>query len=237
MKRSRVSAEESPVKKHRKDSIPVSPYTPYPLIPSDSPSNPFKRTSHVVSLPPVSSFRKHIPLRFQLHRRSIGFANGGVHRIVQVPLNYTFTHLRALIAWLFHVPAKHTNGKAGKEDYLFEIKTNVIMHAPRLKPGIIKSAETSVKLSHSKDPCRSSDLDELEGDQDDQYGDDLDDGEGDWIWGDEEDYTLDHVWVTGLKADRAIIYVTHSLQSISRPLLTYFTSTAPLSLYPSTHYC
>ena len=94
------------------------------------------------------------------------------------------------------------------------------MQAPRLKPGIIKSSDTSVKLSHPKDPRRSRDLDELEGDQseDDQFGDDLDDGEGDWIWADEEDYTLDHVWVTGLKADMAIIYVTHSLLSVSLAL-------------------
>jgi len=208
----------SPVKRPRKDSFPATPYTPYPQQPSDSPSNPFKRKTRVDSLPLISSFRKHIPLRFQFHRCGLGFRKGGVHRIVQVPLNYSFTHLRALIAWLFDVPAKSSNGKAGEEDYLFEVKTNTTMESMHSKPGMIKCGETPVKLSNSKDPSRrrfatdADDQDELERDQnEDEFRENLDDDSGDWVWADEEDYTLGHVWVTGLQADRGIIYVKWSL--------------------------
>jgi hypothetical protein len=220
MKRARDPEQrtDSPVKRTRL----AIPYTPYPLHPSDSPSNPFKRKTTVVdTLPSISSFRKHIPLRFQFNRRGVGFRKGGVHRIVQVPLNYTFTHLRALIAWLFGVPAKCTNGKAGREDYLFEVKTDVAMASTRSKPGIIKSGHTSVKLCKFKDPWRrqlskdADDRDELEGEQsgedDEGFGDNVDDD--DCIWADEEDYTLGHVWATGLQADRGIIYVSCSLSS------------------------
>jgi len=91
------------------------------------------------------------------------------------------------------------------------------MESMRSKPGMIKCGETSVKLSSSKDPSRrrfatdADDQDELEGDQsEDEFGEGLDDDSGDWVWADEEDYTLGHVWVTGLQADRGIIYVMWS---------------------------
>ena len=84
------------------------------------------------------------------------------------------------------------------------------MEAMRSKPGMIKCGETSFKLSNSKDPRRSrfANQDELDGDQSEGDADEnLDDDSGDWIWADEEDYTLGHVWATGLQADRGIIYV------------------------------
>jgi hypothetical protein len=92
------------------------------------------------------------------------------------------------------------------------------MEATRSKPGMIKRGETSVKLCYSKDPWRTrttsdaDDQDELEGDQSEGDADEnLDDDSGDWIWADEDDYTLGHVWVTGLQTDRGIIYVNHRL--------------------------
>ncbi|KAL0577962.1 hypothetical protein V5O48_004034 [Marasmius crinis-equi] len=78
--------------------------TPYPLAPYDSPSNPFgRRRSLVVMLPPQTSFRRHVPLRFQFIHSGSGakWKGGGVYRVVQVPLSYTFRHLRILISWLF----------------------------------------------------------------------------------------------------------------------------------------
>jgi hypothetical protein len=233
MKRGRETEARtsSPVKRPRRDSFPATPYTPYPQHPSDSPSNPFKRKTKVDSLPSISSFRKHIPLRFQFHRCGLGFRKGGFHRIVQVPLDYTFAHLRALIAWLFDVPAKYSNGKAGGEDYLFEVKTNLTMEAMRTKPGMIKSGDTSVKLSNSKDPGRrrfpkdADDQDELEGEQsegDDEFGEHFDDNSGDWVWADEEDYTLGHVWAAGLQVDRGIIYVKWLSQALFLSFLTCF---------------
>ncbi|KAL0575610.1 hypothetical protein V5O48_006371 [Marasmius crinis-equi] len=81
--------------------------TPYPPIPYDSPSNPFgRRRSLAIALPPRTSFRRHVTLRFQFIRSASGsgsakWKDGGVYRVVQVPLSYTFRHLRILIAWLF----------------------------------------------------------------------------------------------------------------------------------------
>lgn len=115
------------------------------------------------------------------------------------------------------MPAKRANGKAGKENYLFEVKTNITMEATRSKPGVIKCGETSVKVSYSKDPWRrrlaqdADNHDELEEDRseedEDQFGENVNEDSGDWIGADEDDYTLSHVWVTGVQADRGIIYV------------------------------
>ncbi len=66
---------------------------------------------------------------------------GGVFRTVRVPANYTFTHLRSLIAWLFDTPARH----APADEYLFEVKEKVAMYSMLYKPGQIKSGTTKVR--------------------------------------------------------------------------------------------
>ncbi|KAF7797658.1 hypothetical protein EIP86_008858 [Pleurotus ostreatoroseus] len=75
-------------------------------VPQDSPNNPFglKRSLIALELPPVTSFSQHRTLRFQLvdKERKVGRdTRGGVFRIVQVPLSYTFRHLHKLILFLF----------------------------------------------------------------------------------------------------------------------------------------
>ena len=147
----------------------------------------------------------------------MGFQKGGVYRIVQVPLNYPFTHLRALIAWLFDTPAKCTHSKALEEEYLFEVKTKIAMESTLMKPGMIKSGVTSVKVSNAKDPWRKrygrdlDDEDELSSESEldeDEFTGSLEDESDDLIWADEEEYTIGHVWNTGVQADRGIIYVS-----------------------------
>ncbi|KAF9523272.1 hypothetical protein CPB83DRAFT_863147 [Crepidotus variabilis] len=195
-------------------ATPATPYTPFPLHPSDSPSNPFKKKKNVETLPPISSFSKHIALRFQMHRRGVGFQKGGVHRIVQVPLNYTFTHLRALISWLFDTPVKCTNGKGGEEEYLFEVKKSIVAESMFTKPGMIRSGTTTIKLSNTRDPwrkrygCDLDEEDELINEESETDADEDADEEdpGEWVWQDEEEYTLGHVWITGVRADRGVIY-------------------------------
>ena len=79
-------------------------------VSKDSPTNPFglKRSLTALELPRPTGFGKHICLRLQLvdsrpnpilgtKRRD----KDGVHRVVQVPLNYTFRHLHKLILFLF----------------------------------------------------------------------------------------------------------------------------------------
>src|SRR5689334_20603673 len=88
----------TPIKRVRLDDD-TSPASVY-LTPTDSPSNPFGRTlPRDPPLPPPTSFSRHLPLRFQVVRKKA--TKPDVYRIVQVPLNYTFTHLRAVLVWLF----------------------------------------------------------------------------------------------------------------------------------------
>lgn len=109
---------------HASQSSPIRPRafstfsTPFaytvrtPLsVPQDSPTNPFglKRSLAALELPRPTGFGKHICLRFQLvdsrPDRTLAAKRqdkeGGVYRVVQVPLNYTFRHLHKLILFLF----------------------------------------------------------------------------------------------------------------------------------------
>ena len=72
-------------------------------------------------------------------------------------MNYTFAHLRCLIAWLFDTPAHRANGKnrlGNAEDYLFEVKNKAKLYSPLYKPGQFKGGMTTVKLSNVCDPAR-----------------------------------------------------------------------------------
>ncbi|PPQ87680.1 hypothetical protein CVT25_011447 [Psilocybe cyanescens] len=203
-------------------ATPKTPYTPYPLHASDSPSNPFgrKRTERLIhTLPPISSFSKHAVLRFQFVRKGVSPRQGGVHRIVRVPMSYTFTHLRCLIAWLFETPATYAN--ATNEEYLFEVRSKVAVYSPLYKPGQIKSGVTTVKLSNMRDPGRwhslyglldeEDELSEGEGEEAERESelctdDGAEDESDEWRWADEEDFTLGHAFPRGIDAEIAIIY-------------------------------
>ncbi|KAF5336380.1 hypothetical protein D9611_006552 [Ephemerocybe angulata] len=193
--------------------------TPYPLRAYDSPSNPFGR-KHVQTLirtlPPPTSFSKHLALRFQFVRKGIpnrkGSKGGGVHRTVQVPLSYTFVHLRCLISYLFGKGARRSVGMGGDEqDHLFEVKNEVEPYSASYKPGQIKNGVTWAKLSSTRDPCRwqqEEEEDELEEevDEKEEEGKLLEEEHDDWEWQDEEDFTLLHVWPDGMDSESGIIY-------------------------------
>jgi len=136
-------------------------------------------------------------------------------------MNYTFAHLRCLIAWLFDTPAHYANGKNGlgdAEDYLFEVKTKAKLYSPLYKPGQLKGGVTTVKLSNVRDPGRwrsgygnGLEEDELSESEDEEMVDgesQADAEEVDCTWVDEEDYTLAHAWPTGLDPTTGIIYVS-----------------------------
>jgi hypothetical protein len=143
-----------------------------------------------------------------------------VFRVVRVPMNYTFAHLRCLIAWLFETPAHYANGKNGlgdAEDYLFEVKTKAKLYSPLYKPGQLKGGVTTVKSSNVRDPGRwrsgcgnGVEEDELSESEDEEMVDgesQVDAEEVDFTWVDEEDYTLAHAWPAGLVPTTGIIYV------------------------------
>ncbi|KAJ2919013.1 hypothetical protein MD484_g1441, partial [Candolleomyces efflorescens] len=195
----------------------------YPLQACDSPSNPFGRKhceSLIRKLPPSTSFSKHLALRFQFVRKGVPFNGGkpgGVCRVVQVPLSYTFVHLRCLISFLFDGPGTGTKGKrvAEDNDHLFEIKKDVEKYNVTYKPGQIKNGKTWAKLSSTRDPCRwraeENEIDEDDDDDEDideaeEAGRDFGEGDHDWEWKDEEDFTLEHAWPDGLNESRGIVY-------------------------------
>lgn len=155
------------------------------------------------TLPPASSFSKHLPLRFQL----VGAGDReGAWRIVQVPLNYTFRHLHRLILFLFGGgPDAPIKGRG----HLFEAHKRVIMYHALFKPGRIRFARTWAKLSSVRDPFRNG------AGADEAVEEECEDGE--WHWEAEEDLTLAHIWPKGGDLSRAITYVRirryHSLGS------------------------
>lgn len=209
-----------PQKRFRANAFPASssscPSTPayYPHTPSDSPTNPFGRIRKLVllgeemKLPKATSFSKHLPLRLQLVRNGKGASSGeGTYRIVQVPLNYTFRHLHKLLLFVFGVPPppvpadsssslststaptspQDTSSSSG-DSHLFEVLHSIRTYKPStIRPGHIKSSSTWAKLSSARHPFEE-------------------DGE-DWMWQDEEDFTLSHVWPEGGDLARGLIYV------------------------------
>ncbi|KAF7761697.1 hypothetical protein Agabi119p4_9689 [Agaricus bisporus var. burnettii] len=203
-----------------------TPRTPYPSRPSDSPGNPFgrKRTRHLTrTLPESTSFSKHLPLRFQFIRTGSNSSprQGGVYRVVQVPLSYTFTHLRCLIAWLYRGLPDQTN----RDEHLFEVQKDATTYSSLYKPGQVKSGQTWAKLSSSQNPYRyrknyfNDDEEDTEEDElssgtegDGKKDDDVCEDEEfeDWKWEDEEEFTIGHAWPKGPDLERAIIY-HHSL--------------------------
>ncbi|KAF8345392.1 hypothetical protein F5887DRAFT_1158904 [Amanita rubescens] len=206
--------------KHALDSAPETPSKrrcnalsapALPARPSDSPSNPFgrKRVRTLVrSLPPPTSFSKHLPLRFQLVRTDRPYSRlyNDVHRIVQIPTNYTIMHLRCLIALLF---GGSRSSLLQGEDHSFEVKRKIQLYSTVYKPGQVKSGQTWAKLSSAKDPCRyrpESSLAKEEGASGVGKGDGGEEESGEWKWHAEEDFTLERAWPKGRELYRAIVY-------------------------------
>ncbi|KAF8828249.1 hypothetical protein HHX47_DHR4000795 [Lentinula edodes] len=223
--------------------FPSSSSTPFPLYPSDSPSNPFGRTRTLsASLPSKSSYGRHLPLRFQFFRHGTNRDKEGVYRVVQVPLSYNFKHLRTLIAFLFGgQPGKSTDEEDERTGHLFEIRKKVVMYSNLYKPGTIRSSETSVRLSSSRDPYRykqewdygvhwreDDEFDNEDEDEEDELSEEIENGQAQARWEAEEDYTLGHVWKPAINGEipddkSAIVYFHSSLSDSECPVQVQIT--------------
>ncbi|KAF8881799.1 hypothetical protein BD779DRAFT_1545378 [Infundibulicybe gibba] len=171
--------------------LPTTPHTPaaYPARVSDSPGNPFgrkRRQTLARGLPASTAFSKHLALRFQVIRPQPQRVRGrrrlrveNVHRVVQVPLSYTFGHVRHVVGFLF--PGV-TEG-----EHVFEVREEA-----RVTGGAVRGGEVWVKVSSVRDPCERGEDDEG------------DSGAEGWTWQAEDDFTLGHVWPGDLT--RAIIF-------------------------------
>ncbi|KAI6006487.1 hypothetical protein F5J12DRAFT_94756 [Pisolithus orientalis] len=233
-KRRQLSSPLPPSSPCASSSVLATPRTlPRPwTIPADSPTNPFgriRRFTHGTTLPPPTSFGRHISLRFQLvHPRADGreFNRDGVYRIVQVPLNYTLSHLRKLIAYIFdpatddeivapynlrrvsnRLTAILSSSKdKGKARELFPVSPEPVGHLFEVQKvaivgqhGVIKSGHTWAKSSTARDPYHYPG-------NDSQGSVFLDDESDDWRWVAEEDLELTKAWPKGCDLSKAIIY-------------------------------
>ncbi|KAI0766292.1 hypothetical protein BC629DRAFT_1539185 [Irpex lacteus] len=216
------------------DSSPYALRTPY-SAPTDSPSNPFglKRSLYALDLPKVSSFSRHTPIRMQvvIDGDTARRTRGGVHRVVQIPNNYTFRHLHKLILFLFasDIDTPSSKGKARATStststtwagHYFQVLKDVSLYPESKLPGVMKpDGTTYAKLSSVRDRKLFRDLCDpspfnattedaslpamLEDEDTNANGD----GErGEWTWEAEDDFTIGHVWPRGPEIDRGIIY-------------------------------
>ena len=195
-----------------------------------------KRRVNNLTLPKATPFSKHIALRFQLvapadapppkpslwstppdsppsagvviskNPAAAEYACQGTYRIVQVPLSYTFRHLRALVLFLFSGDPAAPPRVPG---HLFAVHHGILTSAL----GEITRSRVRVKLSRARDPYYSSrSLADLiaTADAQGQGEEDLEDEEEDasWRWEGEDDFTIGHVWeVRSRDPKRGIIYV------------------------------
>ncbi|KAI6025535.1 hypothetical protein EDC04DRAFT_2930725 [Pisolithus marmoratus] len=212
-------------------SVFATPRTPAHAwtVPADSPTNPFgriRRFTHGTTLPPPTSFGRHITLRFQLvHHGADGreFNRDGVYRVVQVPLNYTLAHLRKLIAYIFDpatddeivvsynlrrvsnrltaiMSSSKDKGKA-REIVLSPEPVGHLFEVQKAvevtQHGVIKRGHTWAKSSTARDPYHYPGNDS-EGSVDDENVD--------WRWIAEEDLALSKAWPKGCDLSKAIVY-------------------------------
>ncbi|KAI0302789.1 hypothetical protein B0F90DRAFT_1712057 [Multifurca ochricompacta] len=217
----------TPASRSTPSSLLSTPYTPSVYsIPADSPTNPLglKRRVNNLTLPKATPFSKHVALRFQLmttvddtlppkhslwntsqNPTTAEYTSQGTYRIVQVPLSYTFRHLRALILFLFSGDPAAPPCVPG---HLFAVHHGINISAP----GEIVCGRVRVKLSRARDPYYSSrSLADLIAAADalGQGEEELEDEEEDasWRWEGEDDFTLGHVWeVRARDPKRGIIY-------------------------------
>lgn len=185
--------------------------SPYPPIPVDSPSNPLGRKRSLAScssLPLPTTFGQHLPFRFQLIRPGAKKSED-VYRIVQVPLSYTFSHLKVLIWYLFGGSYVSRTSEALLKDteHVFEIKENVILQDALSRPGTLKTGDTVVKLSSTLNPFGYNTNDDDEDSDADAV--DLEDAEEKWKWEAEEDVPLTNLWHgPHVDLNKAILYVS-----------------------------
>ncbi|KAL1741725.1 hypothetical protein HDZ31DRAFT_66642 [Schizophyllum fasciatum] len=158
--------------------------------PIDSPRNPCGRQykwHHLMRLPPaLSSSFSHLPLVFTLIRAKSAENEPPVFRKVQVPRNYTITHIRALVMFLFDATL-YDGDLFSNQHHVVEICKDADM------AGNLWSAETIVKLAGAQgpySPIRDDGPELGEGDEPEVLR------TGSYRWEGEGDFLIDSVWPT-----------------------------------------
>ena len=191
-----------------------------PCGPTDSPRNPFGRQYKWHCLrrlpPPLNPFLSHLPLVFTLVRARSSANEPPVYRKVHVPRNYTITHLRALLIFLFDA-TMYDGDLFSSLHHVVEICKDADI------PGNLWSAETCIKLSGVQDPYSPARDDGPElGDADEPEVSRT----GSYRWEGEGDFIIDSIWPTTRFQDdewesqnecRGIIFVSGVLLYIPCP--------------------
>ena len=177
-------------------STPPRAQRPRQSIPSDSPTNPFGpfSTFSSNSLPRPTPLVEHIVLRFQLDAGG----NRNVHRIVQLPSNYSFWHLHKLILFLFAWKETHYNKheKMSRDiEHQFLVQKEVTMWAASHRVGFVKGGRTWVTLGYLSQEKDTSKKRRLFGNQEES------------LWELESSFTLRHAWPRGEDPGRSVTYV------------------------------
>ncbi|KAI5829463.1 hypothetical protein K523DRAFT_372617 [Schizophyllum commune Tattone D] len=164
--------------------------TTRPCVPTDSPRNPFGRQYKWHCLrrlpPPLNPFLSHLPLVLTLVRARSSANEPPVYRKVHVPRNYTITHLRALLIFLFDA-TMYDGDLFSSLHHVVEICKDADI------PGNLWSAETCIKLSGVQDPYSPARDDGPElGDADEPEVSRT----GSYRWEGEGDFIIDSVWPT-----------------------------------------
>lgn len=167
-------------------------------LPSDSPSNPFKRFEAFTppALPQETPVAEHLILRFKLVLES-----HDVNRVVAVPANFTFWHLSRLTQFLFgwkdyrsernpHNPSEKLLRKA---EHVFTIQRRIALITMGRNAGIVKDGKPALRVAGDVSKNRKAPTDVP--------------------WEREERYALYHLWHRPGNSDmsRGIVYVRLSI--------------------------
>ncbi|TRM59606.1 hypothetical protein BD626DRAFT_507748 [Schizophyllum amplum] len=202
-----VHRDPSAAKTHKKEApskerpprgplAQAGPSFTLPQAPIDSPRNPCGRQHKWLRLtqlpPPLNPMLSHLPLVFTIVHTKAAARQPPVYRRVHVPRNYTITHVRAMVMYLFDATL-YDGDLFSREHHTVEICRNADF------PGNLWSAETYVKLSGAQNPYTPIN------DNGPELGE-ADEPEisrsGDYRWEGEGDLTIDSVWPTSKILDQ-----------------------------------
>ncbi|KAL1695313.1 hypothetical protein GGG16DRAFT_109407 [Schizophyllum commune] len=121
-----------------------------PHDPTDSPRNPFGQQNkwhRLMDLPPVLNnvALSHLPLTFTIVRADAQAGNQRVRRMIYVPRNYTITHIRALVIYVFDATV-YDGDLFSNHHHVVEICKDAGV------AGDLTTAQTFIKLSGAQDP-------------------------------------------------------------------------------------
>ncbi|KAI5888196.1 uncharacterized protein SCHCODRAFT_02511944 [Schizophyllum commune H4-8] len=144
------SKKHTPVVRRTRSRVLQAGPSCRPHDPTDSPRNPFgpqNKWPRLMDLPPVLNnvALSHLPLVLTIVRAGAQVDDQRVRRMAHVPRNYTITHMRALIIYLFDATV-YDGDLFSNHHHVVEICKDADI------AGDLTTAQTFIKLSGAQDP-------------------------------------------------------------------------------------